>query len=119
MDIANLTVDQLLERLTHLVFWVAVARLGMVWLEGALAIWIHRTPDSVFWDFWAKLMQTIDYMSLSIPRAPEAIRALYKRQQMLKAQAAEEEPATGPTVPTVAPDVSRYSKRDTPPRFGS
>lgn len=53
-------------------------RLGMVWLEGYLIIWIPQTSESRFWAFWVRLMQTLDHGSMSSPRQPHAIRALHK-----------------------------------------
>lgn len=57
---------------------LAAVRLAMVWLEGYLVIWIPQRPDSRFWVFWARLMQTLDHGSMSSPRQPHAIRALYE-----------------------------------------
>lgn len=64
---------------------LAVLRFGAVWAEGALVIWIPQRHDSRFWLFWARLMQTLDYISISIPRRPNAIRALNFWEQRRKA----------------------------------
>ena len=64
----------------------SVARMGGVWLEGLLVIWVHQTPESKFWVFWTRLMQSLDYISISRPRQPHAIRALYKWDQARKRQ---------------------------------
>lgn len=74
----------LLPLLSHAVAAASLLRLGAVWLEGFLVIWIAQTPDSRFWLFWARLMQSLDYISASIPRRPHAIRALYKWDEKRK-----------------------------------
>ena len=42
----------------------SVLRFGAVWLEGFLVIWIKQTPDSRFWLVWARLMQSLDAVTL-------------------------------------------------------
>ena len=92
VDLSTLTIDQAVDLLAKCVMALAVVRVVLVKVEGLLAIWIHRTPESRFWDFWARLMQTFDYLSLSLPRDPAAIRALFNREQAMKKEADDVRP---------------------------
>lgn len=57
---------------------LALLREALRHLEGLFVIWIPLTPESVFWDVWAKMMASFDFLSASMPRKPHAIRALYE-----------------------------------------
>ncbi|MDQ3820406.1 MAG: hypothetical protein M3362_22370 [Acidobacteriota bacterium] len=51
-----------------LLFVVAIASfalLGLSWLEGAIVIWLPRTPQSRFWATFDKLAETLRYVSAS------------------------------------------------------
>lgn len=81
---------------------LSLVREGARHLEGGLVIWIEQTPGSRFWIIWAKLMATLDYISVSGPRKPHAIRALYEwdreRKRVLRQPVARETDSTWPTI---------------------
>jgi hypothetical protein len=60
MNVANL--------FHYLLLAVASASLALIalsWLEGAVTIWLPRTPSSRFWNFFDKLLSTLRYVSAS------------------------------------------------------
>lgn len=72
--------------LPFFVFLTSVIRALLVWLEGGIIIWLPQNPNSSFWWFWVRMMQTIEYISLSLPRNSKAIREFYywdKQQKRL------------------------------------
>jgi hypothetical protein len=60
----------------------SIVLVGLSWLEGALTIWLPRSPDSRFWKLFDKVLSTLRYVSASeekLSRARFAFRAITKK----------------------------------------
>ena len=62
----NIDPKRLWEALATTVALASFLRLLLHWLEGGLAIWIKRKPESAFWGFYDKLQATVAYVAVSL-----------------------------------------------------
>jgi hypothetical protein len=71
----------------YLLLAVASASLALIafsWLEGAIAIWLPRSAQSRFWNFFDKLINTLRYISASeekLSRARFAVNSINKLEK--------------------------------------
>lgn len=65
MKLYTVTTEQLLQYLTAAVTASSVLRAGMVRGEDFFAIWIEKSPDSRFWRYYEKLIQSLAFLSIS------------------------------------------------------
>ena len=55
---------------------VNAVRAALLWLEPVLLLWFPLETSHGFWDFWIKLLKTLDYVTGSFPRQQAVTRKL-------------------------------------------